>query len=135
AMLCQGSVGKRGGGVGVLGDMLEQGSTGAELHCALADAIETAGIDVVFCSGPLMHSLWEALPSRVRGGYAGTAAELEPGVMAAVRAGDALMVKGSLGSKMGPIVRALERQFPKLSAPNQASSLGWLFRGGPNVLL
>jgi len=25
-------------------------------------------------------------------------------------------VKGSLGSKMGPIVKALERQFPKLAA-------------------
>jgi len=124
ALLGQAPVGKRGRRVAVLGDMLELGSTGAELHCALADAIETAGIDVVFCSGPLMHSLWEALPSRVRGGYAGTAAELEPGVMAAVRAGDALMVKGSLGSKMGPIVRALERQFPKLAALNQASAQG-----------
>ena len=26
------------------------------------------------------------------------------------------MVKGSLGSKMGPIVKALERQFPKQAA-------------------
>jgi hypothetical protein len=26
------------------------------------------------------------------------------------------MVKGSLGSKMGPIVKALQRQFPKASA-------------------
>jgi hypothetical protein len=30
------------------------------------------------------------------------------------------MVKGSLGSKMGPIVKALERQFPKAIALEQA---------------
>ena len=58
-----------------------------------------------------MHALWEALPSGRRGGYAETAAALEPAVLAAIRAGDAVMVKGSLGSKMGPIVKALERQF------------------------
>ena len=33
-------------------------------------------------------------------------------VLAAIRAGDGVMVKGSLGSAMGPIVKALERQFP-----------------------
>jgi len=41
---------------------------------------------------------------------------LEPSVLDAIRDGDAVMVKGSLGSKMGPIVKALERQFPKQSA-------------------
>ena len=56
-----------------------------------------------------MHALWEALPSGRRGGYAETAAALEPAVLDAIRAGDAVMVKGSLGSKMGPIVKALER--------------------------
>jgi UDP-N-acetylmuramoyl-tripeptide--D-alanyl-D-alanine ligase len=30
-----------------------------------------------------------------------------------VRAGDAVMIKGSLGSKMGPIVKALVRQFSR----------------------
>jgi UDP-N-acetylmuramoyl-tripeptide--D-alanyl-D-alanine ligase len=33
-------------------------------------------------------------------------------VLDAIRAGDAGMVKGSLGSKMGPIVKALQLQFP-----------------------
>ena len=93
-------------------------------HRALVDAIEEAGIDLVFCSGPLMHALWEALPSRVRGGYAETAAALEAEVLKAIRAGDAIMVKGSLGSKMGPIVKALERQFPRRAALDQASAQG-----------
>ena len=124
ALLGQASIGKRGRRVAVLGDMLELGPTAAELHRALADAIETAGIDLVFCSGPLMRALWEALPSRARGGYAETAAGLEPTVLDAIRAGDAVMVKGSLGSKMGPIVRALERQFPKQAALDQVPARG-----------
>ena len=71
-----------------------------------------------------MRALWGALPSRVRGGYAETAAALEPTVVAALQAGDVIMVKGSLGSKMGPIVKALERQFPKQVALKQAPTQG-----------
>ena len=48
-----------------------------------------------------MHALWEALPSSHRGGYAETAAALEPAVLAAIRDGDAVMVKGSLGLENG----------------------------------
>ena len=33
-------------------------------------------------------------------------------MLAAVRAGDTVLVKGSLGSKMGPIVEALEGNSP-----------------------
>jgi UDP-N-acetylmuramoyl-tripeptide--D-alanyl-D-alanine ligase len=71
-----------------------------------------------------MRTLWEALPSRTRGGYAETAAGLEATVIDAVRPGDAIVVKGSLGSKMGPIVKALERQFPKPAALHQAAAPG-----------
>ena len=60
-----------------------------------------------------MHALWEALPTNRRGGYAGTAVELEAGVLDALRAGDAVMVKGSLGSRMGPIVKALEQRYDR----------------------
>ena len=124
ALLGGAPVGKRGRRIAVLGDMLELGPAGAELHRALADTIETAEIDLVFCSGPLMRALWEALPSRARGGYAETAAGLESTVLAAIQAGDAVMVKGSLGSRMGPIVRALERQFPRQATLNQAPAQG-----------
>jgi len=119
ALLGQAPVGKHGRRIAVLGDMLELGPTGAQLHSALVETIEATKIDLVFCSGPLMRALWEALPSRARGGYSETAARLEPMVVSAIQAGDAVMVKGSLGSKMGPIVRALERQFPKQAALDQ----------------
>jgi UDP-N-acetylmuramoyl-tripeptide--D-alanyl-D-alanine ligase len=116
ALLGQAPVGKRGRRIAVLGDMLELGPPGPELHRGLAGPLAAAGVDLVFCSGPMMRSLWEALPSGSRGGYAETAAALEPAVLDAIRDGDAVMVKGSLGSKMGPIVKALERRFPRQGA-------------------
>jgi UDP-N-acetylmuramoyl-tripeptide--D-alanyl-D-alanine ligase len=116
ALLGQAPLGPQGRRIAVLGDMLELGEQGPALHRALAAAVEAAKIDLVYCSGPLMHALWEALPSGLRGSYAETAAALESAVLEAIRDGDAIMVKGSLGSKMGPIVKALERQFPKQAA-------------------
>ena len=116
ALLGQTPVGRQGRRIAVLGDMLELGPAGRELHRGLVEPILTHGIDLVFCAGPLMLALWEALPSERRGGYAETAAALETQVISAIRAGDAVMVKGSLGSKMGPIVKALARRFPRRAA-------------------
>jgi len=62
-----------------------------------------------------MKSLWDALPSERQGGYAETAATLEAEVLGAIGAGDAVMIKGSLGSRMGPIVKALKRRFARAS--------------------
>ncbi|ETR78846.1 UDP-N-acetylmuramoylalanyl-D-glutamyl-2, 6-diaminopimelate--D-alanyl-D-alanine ligase [Afipia sp. P52-10] len=105
-------LGEQGRRVAILGDMLELGPAGPEMHAQLAEAIRSHAVDLVFCCGPLMRSLWEALPSNRRGGYAESSAALESDVAAAVRAGDALMIKGSLGSKMKLIVEALQRRFP-----------------------
>ena len=63
-----------------------------------------------------MRNLWDALSPGKRGGYAESSAGLESEAVAAIRAGDAIMVKGSLGSKMKTIVNALERRFPGKSA-------------------
>ncbi len=112
-VLGQATVGPRGRRIAVLGDMLELGATGSDLHRGLADAIKANGIDAVFCCGPLMHNLWEALPSTKKGGYADNSAALEPQVISAIGAGDAIMVKGSLGSRMKLIVTALQKRFPE----------------------
>ena len=90
-----------------LTEMLELGEVGPRLHAEIATAVAAAGIDQVYCSGPLMKSLWDALPPTQRGGYAMTAAELAPGVASAVEAGDVVMVKGSNGSKASVIAAAL----------------------------
>jgi len=95
--------------IAVLGDMLELGPDSAKLHAALSDAVLENAVDLVYCAGPLMKSLWDALPSERRGGYAENSAALEAEVLKAITAGDAVMVKGSLGSRMAPIVKALQR--------------------------
>jgi len=109
ALLGQTPVGPRGRRIAVLGDMLELGPTAGELHRGLAEAVLAHGIDLVFCAGPLMDELWQALPSQRRGARAATSAALEPAVLGAINPGDAVVVKGSLGSRMGPIVKALKR--------------------------
>jgi UDP-N-acetylmuramoyl-tripeptide--D-alanyl-D-alanine ligase len=113
ALLGQAPVGQKGRRIAVLGDMLELGTQGVALHKELASAIKQNAIDLVFCAGPLMESLWQALPPNRRGGYANDAAALEPEVVSAVHAGDAVMVKGSAGSRMGPIVKALARRYSR----------------------
>jgi UDP-N-acetylmuramoyl-tripeptide--D-alanyl-D-alanine ligase len=90
-----------------LTDMLELGPDGPAMHASLAGPIEAASIDLVFVAGPLMKSLWQALPATRRGGYAETAAELSPLVASAVEPGDVVMVKGSNGSRAGQIAAAL----------------------------
>jgi UDP-N-acetylmuramoyl-tripeptide--D-alanyl-D-alanine ligase len=121
ALLGQAPIGPQGRRIAVLGDMLELGDQGAALHRSLVEPIDTNDIDLVFCSGPLMRTLWQALPSERRGGYAVSSAELEAEVVSAIRAGDAVMIKGSLGSKMAPIVKALTRQYSRsqTAAPAQ----------------
>jgi UDP-N-acetylmuramoyl-tripeptide--D-alanyl-D-alanine ligase len=111
ALLGQVPMQRLGRRIAVLGDMLELGPQGSVLHAGLADAVRESAVDLVYCAGPLMKSLWDALPSERRGGYADTAAALEDEVLAAVRAGDAVMVKGSLGSRMGPVVKALRSRY------------------------
>jgi UDP-N-acetylmuramoyl-tripeptide--D-alanyl-D-alanine ligase len=110
-VLSRAAVGKQGRRIAVLGDMLELGDEAALRHAELAESLDAGKIDLVLCSGPLMHSLWEALPSGRRGGYAENAAALEPQVIAALRGGDALMIKGSNASGMGKIVKSLIQKF------------------------
>jgi UDP-N-acetylmuramoyl-tripeptide--D-alanyl-D-alanine ligase len=119
ALLGHAAIGARGRRIAVLGDMLELGPRGGDLHRDLAGPVTAHGIDLVFCSGPLMRALWEALPSERRGGYAETSAALESQVLAAIRPGDAIMIKGSLGSRMGPIVKALVRYYSPREAPRR----------------
>jgi UDP-N-acetylmuramoyl-tripeptide--D-alanyl-D-alanine ligase len=95
--------------IAVLGDMLELGPTGPELHAGLAKPLAEHGIDVVFASGKLMQHLWSAIAPAQRGGYASASAQIAEAVAAQVKAGDIVMIKGSYGSKMSVVVEALRR--------------------------
>ncbi|HEY8004916.1 MAG TPA: UDP-N-acetylmuramoyl-tripeptide--D-alanyl-D-alanine ligase [Phenylobacterium sp.] len=91
-----------------LTDMLELGQEARSFHAALAEPLAAAKVDLVFCAGPLMKSLWDALPPTRRGGYAENAADLAPQVVRATEPGDVVMVKGSNGSKAGAVAAALK---------------------------
>ena len=97
--------------VAVLGDMLELGPEGPRLHRELAEAVDGAGVDVVFACGELMASLFEALPPGRQGAYAKSSEALKEVLLRGVRPGDIVMIKGSLGSRMAPLVEALTRRF------------------------
>ncbi len=99
----------RSGGrrIAVLGDMLELGSESAERHAELSEALINAGVDLVFTVGPNMACLRDAVPAAMRGGHAARSDDIVSPVVAAVVVGDVVMVKGSLGSRMAPIVAAL----------------------------
>jgi UDP-N-acetylmuramoyl-tripeptide--D-alanyl-D-alanine ligase len=94
--------------IAVLGDMLELGEEGPAMHTDLAPAIEANGVDLVFTAGPLMEYLWRSLPAARRGAHSPQAAGLEDAVIAALRPGDVVTVKGSNGSRTHAIVAALK---------------------------
>ena len=98
----------KGRKIAVLGDMLEMGEGGIAHHAGLAAPIDANGIDLIFASGTQMRALWDALPTGRRGGYAETSTALLPHVLAAVKQGDTVLVKGSNGSKMSVVIDALK---------------------------
>jgi UDP-N-acetylmuramoyl-tripeptide--D-alanyl-D-alanine ligase len=95
--------------VAVLGDMLELGDQGPAEHEGLADAVINSA-DCLFTCGPLMRNLFDAVPQSVRGDHAANAAALAPIVASAVTRGDAILVKGSLGSGMKRVVEAIDQR-------------------------
>jgi UDP-N-acetylmuramoyl-tripeptide--D-alanyl-D-alanine ligase len=97
--------------VAVLGDMLELGEAGPAEHAALAPEVASVA-DLLFTCGPLMRGLHESVPPAIRGAHAETSAALAPIVRAGLRPGDAVLVKGSLGSRMKLVVQALEAPQP-----------------------
>lgn len=97
--------------VAVLGDMLELGPSAAELHLGLKEAIDAAGVDLVFACGPNMRQLFSVLKPGQQGMWAETSDGLMARLIDAVGPGDVVMVKGSLGSRMAPLVEALKSRF------------------------
>ncbi len=87
--------------------MLELGAEAEALHAALAGPVEAAGIDAAFTCGTLMRGLHDALPARLRGAHAADSGALAAIVAREVRAGDVVVVKGSLSSRMQRVVDAL----------------------------
>src|SRR5262249_41394678 len=90
-----------------LGDMRELGDGADAYHAGLADAVASSGAARVVLCGPHINALWEGLPPAQRGVHQSDSAALAPEVAAALRTGDVIAVKGSLGSKMKIVVDAI----------------------------
>lgn len=105
--------------IAVIGDMRELGDLSRLRHEELLDSLLENKIDLVFCCGPYMTFLFERLPEKLKGGYAKTSLELIPQVCKAVKSGDIISVKASLGTRVKPIVEALlqlqQEQMAKVS--------------------
>lgn len=110
----------RGRRIAVLGDMLELGPEAHAAHAGLAEDLLRENIDLVFAAGPLMQALYDTLPAQKRGHHAPNSAELIQPLRRAIGNGDVLLVKGSLGSRMGKIVEDILTPVPRPRAAN-----GW----------
>lgn len=93
--------------VAVLGDMLELGDHAEAEHLGLSASLRESA-DVVFAAGPHCRALFESLPCGMKGAHAPDAVSLAPLVKSALRDGDVVLVKGSLGSRMRDVISALE---------------------------
>ncbi len=94
--------------IAILGDMLELGADEAALHRAVAQDQNLKDIEKIHCVGPLMKNLHQALPNSKRGEWFSTSSEMAAKVEKLLTGGDVVMVKGSLGAKMGLIVDAIK---------------------------
>ena len=110
---------KTGRRIAVLGDMLELGPQGPQLHTELANFLLKARADSVFTCGPLMEALHQTLPQGWRGGHAPDSQKLAELVCEAVRPGDVILIKGSAGSKMAYIIKALSEKFANRNEPKK----------------
>ena len=112
ALLASAQPGKGGRRIAVLGDMLELGTFGPDLHAELHEPMDAAGVDVLYAAGPLMATLWERVPAHKRGAYAEASGDIRDHLLSGLRAGDVVMIKGSLGSRMGPLAEAIRTAHP-----------------------
>ncbi len=92
--------------VAVLGDMLELGDFARREHENLAGPVADT-VDALYTCGPSMRYLYDATEASRRGAHAEDSAALAHIVSRDLRAGDAVLVKGSLGSRMRLIVDAI----------------------------
>jgi len=99
----------RGRRIAVLGDMLELGEDEARLHAALADLEAMQAVALVHCVGPRMQNLHAALPADKRGQWCDSAQDMAARMRGLVDAGDVVLVKGSLGSRVGLVVDAIRK--------------------------
>lgn len=110
ALLKQQAAAQGGRAVAVLGDMRELGARSRRLHADLAPVLEEAGVGAVYTAGADMRALADACRRPWRPGTPESAEAVAAKVMAGLRAGDVVLVKGSNGMAMGRVITAIKAQ-------------------------
>ncbi len=95
--------------IAVLGDMLELGPAEGQMHEDIAQLGAMAKVDVVHCVGPRMQALHHILTPQKRGEWSAKAEDMASNIHRLVDAGDIILVKGSLGSKVSLVVDAIRK--------------------------
>jgi UDP-N-acetylmuramoyl-tripeptide--D-alanyl-D-alanine ligase len=116
ALLGAARPGAGGRRIAVIGDMLELGPGGAEMHAALARILSENRVDLLFGAGPLTRALFEAAAEPIRAAWAERSGDILGPLANALRGGDVVMVKGSNGSRMEPVVAGLREHFSSAEA-------------------
>jgi len=121
AVLGAAQPGAGGRRIAIMGDMLELGRTSAALHRELAPDVLAAEVDAVLLCGADMGALAAELTGQVGGVlHTATSVELIDPALSQVRNGDVVLVKGSLGSRMAPVITALKNLAAAADVPRAA---------------
>ena len=93
--------------IAVLGGMRELGSASADLHAGLAKPLADGAIDFAVLVGAEMAPLADALEGTMAYAHVPDATSAIPLIEKEMRAGDAILVKGSNGIGLSRLVAAL----------------------------
>lgn len=107
--------------IAVLGDMLELGADEEALHRAIASYTAIENLHAIYCVGPRMRTLHDALPEPKRGGWYADANALSSEIHSYIDAGDIILVKGSKGSYVSHVVDAIRKLGHPLSEQTQGN--------------
>ena len=98
-----------GSKIAVLGEMGELGSEELSYHVKLASLDVITHIDIFHLVGPMMQSMYEALPIKKRGLWVETTDELVLQIRSLLSVNDIVMVKGSNYTRFSKIVEAIKK--------------------------
>ena len=98
-----------GSKIAVLGEMGELGSEELSYHVKLASLDVITHIDIFHLVGPMMQSMYEALPIEKRGLWVETTDELVLQIRSLLSVNDIVMIKGSNYTRFSKIVEAIKK--------------------------
>ena len=96
--------------VAILGDMFELGKDELDMHAALAEPLQDAGVARVIFVGECMRALKGALPQKMRGAWARDWESALEALREEIVDGDTILVKGSNATGLGKLVAEIRKQ-------------------------